>query len=193
MTPPEVPPATEADPPVEPRPRIAVVRMILPRVRAGALTLDKEAPEAWGVLYPDFEAEPRPGGPEPPPPPPPEPDTAEDEDALPDPGIKQTEMNRICLVKKNLSKYSVALPLLPWPFLLKSSLSEMTENGSLQIRPSANKKAKCEGPTSICLSSSLSSLREKDDGPVSCCWWSCCDEPDDVEGPASMKTLGFKL
>ncbi len=39
----------------------------------------------------------------------------------------------------------------PAPLLLRSSRSEMTENGSLQMRPSARRKAKWEGPTSICL------------------------------------------
>lgn len=67
----------------------------------------------------------------------------------------------------NLSEATVATDteelLFPTPppvaFLERSSLSEMTEKGSLQMRPSLRRKTKWDGPTSIWVTSPAKPLR----------------------------------
>lgn len=75
------------------------------------------------------------------------------------------------------------------PLLFKSSLSEMTENGSLQILPSLRRKAKCDGPTSICLRPEVRSDRKAEEEPEvkeeeEEEWW------EEDEGPGAAAAAG---
>ena len=120
-----------------PRPRMVLVLIMRPRVLVAVPELLLLAPPEDAVV-PDATAPDPPLLPPPPPalPPPPPPLLP------PAPPLPPPPPDPLLL-------------LFLLEFLLRSSLSLMTENGSLASLPSSNKRAKCEGPTAICFTSSL--------------------------------------
>ena len=79
-----------------------------------------------------------------------------------------------------------AMPSIEFEVRFRSSLSEMTENGSLQTRPSSKRNAKWDGPTSICDTRTLADPKEP---PA----WLFEPEPEAAETDGSAGSPKFPL